>query len=214
MLHSYRKLWIVALSSEEPVRSMATIELSLFSIEILGLVGHEGAGAARPAADGAARPDARLGRREPVLHRAQAPREARLPQGAQGARQDPRAHRLHAHRQGTRRAARVRAQPRHLHTAQERRTPAPAHLRPRRRTGHAREHDHACATTSPTSPRDSKTPSAARRTSRTARSTCGSSPDSCAASSSCTTSSSTTSSASSPQKPSPGPGNPPDASAA
>src|SRR5918997_5219 len=44
MKHSYRKLWNVVLSSEEPTSYMATTELSLFSIEILGLVGREGAG--------------------------------------------------------------------------------------------------------------------------------------------------------------------------
>src|SRR3954451_12292982 len=43
MYHSYRKLWTVARSSEKPGH-MATTELSLFSIEILGLVGREGAG--------------------------------------------------------------------------------------------------------------------------------------------------------------------------
>ena len=58
---------------------MADPELSLFSYEILGLVGREGAGPHDLLRHGAARPDARLGRREPVLHRAQAAREARLP---------------------------------------------------------------------------------------------------------------------------------------
>ena len=122
---------------------MASPELSLFSYEILGLVGREGAGAARPAAAGQARPDARVGRREPVLHRAQATRQARLPVGPQGTRQDPRAHRLHAHRQGPGGAARIRANPGYLHAAQERSAAAPAHLRPRRRGRHAREHGDA-----------------------------------------------------------------------
>src|SRR3954451_13125177 len=44
MDHSYSKLWDVALSTEEPTRYMASTELSLFSYEILGLVGREGAG--------------------------------------------------------------------------------------------------------------------------------------------------------------------------
>src|SRR5438094_9744480 len=44
MDHGYHKLWVIALSNEERVRCMATIELSLFSIEILGLVGRDGAG--------------------------------------------------------------------------------------------------------------------------------------------------------------------------
>src|SRR5215218_439076 len=43
MNHSHPKLWTVAMSREEP-GYMATTELSLFSIEILGLVGREGAG--------------------------------------------------------------------------------------------------------------------------------------------------------------------------
>ena len=90
----------------------STTELSLFSYEILGLVGRDGRGRARPAAAGAARPHARLGGREPVLRRAQAPREARLPRGAQGAGQDARAHRLHADRaRGSKRSASTRARP-------------------------------------------------------------------------------------------------------
>ncbi len=88
---------------------MSSSELSLFSYEILGLVGRGGAGAhdllrmARP------RADARLGRREPVLRRAKEAREARLPRGTTRTGQDPRTHRLHAHRaRGSRRSASTR----------------------------------------------------------------------------------------------------------
>src|ERR671930_2474399 len=43
MFHSYPKLWGVVLSNEDQPR-MSSPELSLFSYEILGLVGREGAG--------------------------------------------------------------------------------------------------------------------------------------------------------------------------
>src|ERR671930_2097536 len=43
MFHSYPKLWGVVLSNEDQPR-MSRPELSLFSYEILGLVGREGAG--------------------------------------------------------------------------------------------------------------------------------------------------------------------------
>src|SRR6266513_1360794 len=44
MEHRHRKLCDVALSSEERTAKVASPELSLFSYEILGLVGREGAG--------------------------------------------------------------------------------------------------------------------------------------------------------------------------
>ena len=44
------------------IHSKSTRELSLFSYEILGLVGRTGAGAHDLLPPGAARPDARLGR--------------------------------------------------------------------------------------------------------------------------------------------------------
>ena len=58
---------------------MAKAELTLFSHEILGPGWARGRRTTRSAAAGQARPDARVGRREPVLHRAKATREARLP---------------------------------------------------------------------------------------------------------------------------------------
>src|SRR6266508_7054733 len=44
MDHSYGKLWCAALSSHETRSPMATSDLSLFSYEILALVGRTGAG--------------------------------------------------------------------------------------------------------------------------------------------------------------------------
>ena len=79
---------------------MASDELGLFSYEVLGAGRARGRERARPAPARAGGPDGRLGRREPVLRRAQAARAARLPRGAQGAGPHPRADRLHADRQG------------------------------------------------------------------------------------------------------------------
>ena len=159
---------------------MATTELSLFSYEILGLVGREGAGP---------HDLLRMAQRGRMLawagesqYYTEPKRLAKLGylDGPQGARQDPRAHRLHAHRQGTRGAARVRAHARRVHAAQERRAAAPADLRPRRRGGHAREHGHAARRHRRHRRAARRRRARARASSRTARSTCCSSPASCA----------------------------------
>ena len=122
---------------------MASDELSLFSYEILGLVGRGGAGPARPEAHGAPGADPRLGGREPVLRRAQAARPPRLPGGATRAREDARADRLLPHRQGVRGAPRVRGDARPGDALQERRAPAAADRGPGGRGAHARRHRRA-----------------------------------------------------------------------
>ena len=117
---------------------MSRPELSLFSYEVMGLVGRDGRRPARPAADGAPRPHPRLGGREPVLRRAEAAREAGLPRGPPGARPHPPADRLLAHRPGPRGAARVGGHAGDGHAAEVRAAAAAADRRPRGGGRHAR----------------------------------------------------------------------------
>jgi hypothetical protein len=109
---------------------MATPELTLFSHESLAWSGARAPDhticCGWPGAAGCSRGPARASTTP-----SQATREARLPVRPQGARQNPPAHRLHAHRQRTAGTARILTDPRRLHTAQERGGHSTASLRGR-----------------------------------------------------------------------------------
>ena len=167
---------------------MSRDELRLFSYEILGLVGSTGAGHARSPADGAAGTHARLGRREPVLRRAQAARAL----GYLEARKEPGKTRTGPSTRSPRKAggaARVGADAGSF-------TPVKSELLVRLLiadlVGEAatREASSRCARTSPTCSRGSTRPRPAREALPHRRKYLLLSRSSCAACSSCTSSSS------------------------
>ena len=118
---------------------MSRDELTLFSYEILGLVGRTGAGAHDLLSW--ARRGRMLDWAGESQYYAEPKRLARLGYlaGAEGARQDPGADRLPAHRQGAGGAQRVRPHPCRVHAAQERAAPPAPDRGPRRRGRDPRE---------------------------------------------------------------------------